>query len=131
MSTTAEFEAEWRRSRPSKLPWILLVAAVVVGGWSSCTLKGAKDEAENALRKESERSAALENKVKELAKTQATLELKIRDLEREKALLAERKVEPVKVEDPKAAAKKPAPTPAKATTTAKKTTTTTTKKKTR
>ena len=114
MSTTAEFEAEWRRSRPSKLPWILLVAAVVVGGWSACTLKGAKDEAEAALKKESERSAALETKVKELAKTQAGLENKIRDLEREKALLAERKVEPVK-EEPKAAAKKPAATPAKST----------------
>ncbi len=128
MSSTAEFEAEWRRSRPSKLPWILLVAAVVVASWSSCTLKGAKDEAEAALKKESERSAALENKVKELAKTQAGLELKIRDLEREKALLAERKVEPVKVEEPKAAAKKPAVTPAKSTTTAKKTTTTKKKK---
>lgn len=128
MSTTAEFEAEWRRSRPSKLPWILLVAAVVVGGWSSCTLKGAKDEAEAALRKESERSTALENKVKDLAKAQAALELKIRDLEREKALLAERKVEPVKTEDPKAAAKKPAPAPVKATTTAKKTTSTKKKK---
>ena len=114
MSTTAEFEAEWRRSRPSKLPWILLVAAVVVGGWSACTLKGAKDEAEAALKKESERSAALETKVKELAKTQAGLENKIRDLEREKALLAERKVEPVK-EEPKAAAKKPTATPAKST----------------
>ncbi|HET9036021.1 MAG TPA: hypothetical protein VFN45_07440 [Myxococcaceae bacterium] len=128
MSSTAEFEAEWRRSRPSKLPWILLVAAIVVASWSSCTLKGAKDEAETALKKESERSAALENKVKELAKTQAGLELKIRDLEREKALLAERKVEPVKVEDPKAAAKKPVATPAKSTTTAKKTTTTKKKK---
>jgi cell division protein FtsB len=123
VSTTAEFEAEWRRSRPSKLPWILLVAAVVVGTWSSCTLKGAKDEAEAALRKESERSAALETKVKELAKTQAGLELKIRDLEREKALLAERKAEPVKVEDPKAAAKKTTTTPAKSTTSSKKTTT--------
>jgi len=74
VSTTAEFEAEWKRSRPSKLPWILLVAAVVVGGWSACTLKGAKDEAEAALKKESERSAALETKVKDLAKTQAGLE---------------------------------------------------------
>jgi cell division protein FtsB len=120
VSTTAEFEAEWKRSRPSKLPWILLVAAVVVGGWSSCTLKGAKDEAEAALRKESERSAALETKVKELAKTQAGLENKIRDLEREKALLAERKVEPVK-EEPKAAAKKPAATPAKSTSSKKST----------
>ena len=120
MSTTAEFEAEWKRSRPSKLPWILLVAAVVVGGWSSCTLKGAKDEAEAALKKEGERSAALETKVKELAKTQAGLENKIRDLEREKALLAERKVEPVK-EEPKAAAKKPAATPAKSTSTKKST----------
>lgn len=115
MSTTAEFEAEWKRSRPSKLPWILLVAAVVVGAWSSCTLKGAKDEAEAALKKESERSAALETKVKDLAKTQAGLENKIRDLEREKALLAERKVEPVKVEDPKAAAKKTTTTQAKST----------------
>jgi cell division protein FtsB len=115
VSTTAEFEAEWKRSRPSKLPWILLVAAVVVGGWSSCTLKGAKDEAEAALKKEGERSAALETKVKELAKTQAGLENKIRDLEREKALLAERKVEPVKPEP----AKKPPPPPAK--TTSKKT----------
>jgi len=128
VSTTAEFEAEWRRSRPSKLPWILLVAAIVVASWSSCTLKGAKDEAETALKKESERSAALESKVKELAKTQAGLEMKIRDLEREKALLAERKAEPVKVEDPKAAAKKPVATPAKSTTTAKKTTTTKKKK---
>jgi len=122
VSTTAEFEAEWKRSRPSKLPWILLVAAVVVGGWSSCTLKGAKDEAEATLRKESERSAALETKVKELAKTQAGLENKIRDLEREKTLLAERKVEPVKVEDPKAAAKKTTTTPAKSTTSKKSTT---------
>ena len=122
MSTTAEFEAEWKRSRPSKLPWILLVAAVVVGGWSACTLKGAKDEAESALKKESERSAALEGKVKELAKTQAGLENKIRDLEREKALLAERKVEPVKAEDPKAAAKKTTTTQAKSTSSKKSTT---------
>lgn len=128
MSTTAEFEAEWRRSRPSKLPWILLVAAVVVGGWSSCTLKGAKDDAESALKKESERSAALETKVKDLAKTQATLEMKIRDLEREKALLAERKVEPVKAEEPKTAAKKTTTTAAKSTTSKK---TTTSKKKAR
>jgi len=124
VSTTAEFEAEWKRSRPSKLPWILLVAAVVVGGWSACTLKGAKDEAEAALKKESERSAALETKVKDLAKTQATLENKIRDLEREKALLAERKVEPVK-EEPKTAAKKPAGTSSKST--SKKTSTKKTK----
>ncbi|HTS80472.1 MAG TPA: hypothetical protein VMH40_07730 [Myxococcaceae bacterium] len=124
MSTTAEFEAEWRRSRPSKLPWILLLAAIVVGGWSSCTFKGAKDEAEAALKKESERSAALETKVKDLAKTQATLENKIRDLEREKALLAERKVEPVK-EEPKTAAKKPATTSSKST--SKKTSTKKTK----
>lgn len=87
------------------------MAAVVVGGWSSCTLKGAKDEAEAALKKESERSAALEGKVKDLAKNQATLEMKVRDLEREKALLAERKAEPVKVDDKK----KPAPAPAKTT----------------
>jgi hypothetical protein len=114
VSTTAEFEAEWKRSRPSRLPWILLVAAVVVGGWSSCTMKGARDEAEAAYKKENERANALEGKVKDLAKTQATLEMKVRDLEREKALLAERKVEPVK-EEPKAAAKKPAATPAKST----------------
>jgi len=124
VSTTSEFEAEWKRSRPSKLPWILLVAAVVVGAWSSCTLKGAKDEAEAALKKESERSTALENKVKDLAKTQATLEMKIRDLEREKALLAERKVEPVK-EEPKTAAKKTTTTAAKSTSSKK----TSTKKK--
>ena len=124
MSTTAEFEAEWRRSRPSKLPWILLLAAIVVGGWSACTFKGAKDEAEAALKKESERSAALEAKVKDLAKTQATLENKIRDLEREKALLAERKVEPVK-EEPKSAAKKPATTSSKSS--SKKTSTKKTK----
>jgi hypothetical protein len=54
-------------------------------------------------------------------KTQTGLENKIRDLEREKALLAERKVEPVK-EEPKAAAKKPAATPAKSTTSKKSTT---------
>jgi len=95
------------------------VAAIVVGAWSSCTLKGAKDEAETALRKESERSAALEGKVKDLAKTQASLELKVRDLEREKALLAERKVEPVKVDEPK---KKTVATSAKASTSSKKTT---------
>jgi cell division protein FtsB len=115
VSTTAEFEAEWRRSRPSKLPWILLVAAVAVGAWSSCTLKSGKDEAEAVLSKEKERSAGLEAKVKELVAKQTTLETRVRDLEREKALLAERKVEPVK-EDPK---KKPPPPPAK--TTAKKT----------
>ena len=122
MSTTAEFEAEWRRSRPSKLPWILLVAAVVVGTWSSCVLKDGKDKAEEALRKESDRSSKLEEKVKEQAKTQAGLEMKVSALEREKALLQERKVEPVKVEDPK---KKPTTTQAKATTSKK----TTSKKK--
>jgi len=124
VSTTAEFEAEWKRSRPSKLPWILLVAAVVVGGWSACTFKGAKDEAEAALKKESERSAALEGKVKELVQKQTVLETKVRDLEREKALLAERKVEPVKVEEPK---KKATTTPAKSTT--KKTSSSKTKHK--
>ena len=36
--------------------------------------------------------------MKELVAKQATLETRIRDLEREKALLAERKVEPVKEE---------------------------------
>ncbi|HEY1905158.1 MAG TPA: hypothetical protein VGG91_03900 [Myxococcaceae bacterium] len=121
MSTTAEFEAEWRRSRPSKLPWILLVAAVVVGTWSSCTLKSAKDDAEATVKKETERSALLEQKVKDQAKVQAGLETKISTLEREKALLAERKAEPVK-EEPKAAAKKPAATPAKSTTSKKSTT---------
>ncbi len=74
------------------------MAAVAVGSWSSCTLKGAKDEAEAALKKENDRSTALEGKVKELVAKQATLETRIRDLEREKALLAERKVEPVKAE---------------------------------
>jgi len=115
VSTTAEFEAEWKRSRPSKLPWILLIAAIAVATWSSCTLKGLKDEAEAALKKEQDRSAALEGKVKELVAKQSTLESRIRDLEREKALLAERKVEPVKAEPPK----KPPPPPAK--TTSKKT----------
>jgi hypothetical protein len=123
VSTTAEFEAEWRRSRPSKLPWILLVAAVVVGAWSSCTLKSQKDEAEAALKKETDRSLNLEAKVKDLVQKQTTLEMRVRDLEREKALLAERKVEPVK-EDPK---KKAAATPAKTTT--KKTTSKTTKRR--
>jgi cell division protein FtsB len=125
VSTTAEFEAEWRRSRPSKLPWILLVAAVAVGTWSSCTFKGAKDDAEALLKKETERSTALETKVKELVSKQATLETRIRDLEREKALLAERKVEPVK-DDPK---KKPPPPPPAKTTAKKTTTTKSTKKK--
>jgi cell division protein FtsB len=124
VSTTAEFEAEWKRSRPSKLPWILLVAAVAVGAWSSCALKGSKDEAEALLRKETDRSTALEAKVKELVGKQSTLETRIRDLEREKALLAERKVEPVK-EDPKK--KPPPPPPPKPT--AKKTTSKSTKKK--
>ncbi len=50
------------------------------------------------------------------------MEMKIRDLEREKTLLAERKVEPVKAEEPKTAAKKPVATPAKSTSTSKKTT---------
>ena len=111
MSTTAEFENEWKRSRPSKLPWILLIAAIAVATWSSCTLKGQKDEAEAALKKEQDRSAGLEGKVKELVAKQSTLETRIRDLEREKALLAERKVEPVKAEPPK----KPPPPPAKTT----------------
>ena len=114
MSTTAEFEAEWRRSRPSKLPWILLVAAVVVGTWTSCTLKQAKDEAEATARSQTERGNNLEQKVKDQAKVQAGLESKISTLEREKALLAERKVEPVK-EEPKTAAKKTTTTPAKST----------------
>ena len=121
MSTTAEFEAEWRRSRPSKLPWILLVAAVVVGTWSSCTLKAAKDDAEATAKAQTDRSNMLEQKVKDQAKVQAGLESRISTLEREKALLAERKAEPVK-EEPKAAAKKPAATPAKSTTAKKSTT---------
>jgi len=125
VSTTAEFEAEWRRSRPSKLPWILLVAAVVVGAWSSCTLKSQKDEAEAALKKETDRSLNLEAKVKEMVQKQTTLEMRIRDLEREKALLAERKVEPVK-EDPK---KKATATATPAKTTAKKTTSKTSKRR--
>ena len=110
MAQTDEFEAEWQRARPSKLPWILLVVAVVLGGFFALTLTGAKDDAEK-LRASREQADAMQKKNLELIGQKSALEKRVSDLERENKLLAERKVEPVK--PPADTAKKPPPKPAK------------------
>ena len=111
MAQTDEFEAEWQRARPSKLPWILLVVAVVLGGLFALTLTGAKDDAEKQLRASREQADAMQKKKLELIGHKSALEKRVSDLERENKLLAERKVEPVK--PPADTAKKPPPKPAK------------------
>ena len=114
MSTTAEFEAEWKRSRPSKLPWILLAVSVLVGGFAAFVLTGQKDDATRQLAASRELADGLQKKNLDLASQKSTLEKRVSDLERENKLLAERKVEPVK--ETKPPAKPPAKAPAKKTT---------------
>ena len=115
MSETDEIEADWQRSKPSKLPWILLAAVVVVGGFAVFTLSGQKDDAEKQLRAAREQVDTLGKKNLDLVGQKSALEKRVSDLERENKLLAERKVEPV--QPPKADAKKP---PAKSSKTTKK-----------
>jgi len=110
VAQTDEFEAEWQRARPSKLPWILLVVAVLLGGFFALTLTGAKDDAEKQLRASREQADAMQKKNLELLGQKSTLEKRVSDLERENKLLAERKVEPVK---PPVAAPKPPAKPVK------------------
>ena len=115
MAQTDEFEADWQRARPSKLPWILLAASVLVGAFAVFTLSGQKDDAVKQLQAARDQSEAMGKKNLDLLSQKTALEKRVSDLERENKLLAERKVEPVK--DPKADAKKP---PAKPTKTKKK-----------
>jgi uncharacterized protein HemX len=110
VANTEEFEADWQRARPSRLPWILLVVAVVLGLFFVITLTGQKDDAEKQLRASREQGDAMQKKNLELLGQKATLEKRVSDLERENKLLAERKVEPVK---PPAAPAKPPAKPAK------------------
>jgi hypothetical protein len=103
VAQTDEFEADWQRARPSRLPWILLVVAVLAAIGIAFQLNGAKDDAEKQLRASREQADAVQKKNLELLGQKSALEKRVSDLERENKLLAERKVEPVK----------PAPPPAK------------------
>ena len=118
MAQTDEFEADWQRAKPSKLPWILLAVSVLVGGFAAFTLTGQKDDAERQLRAARDQVDQMGKKNLELVGQKSALEKRVSDLERENKLLAERKVEPVK--DTKAEAKKPPAKPAKSTTKKKK-----------
>ena len=111
MAQTDEFEADWQRAKPSKLPWILLAALLVVSGFTVFTLSGQKDDAEKQLRTARDQLDTMGKKNLDLLSQKTALEKRVSDLERENKLLAERKVEPVK--EPKADAKKPAAKAAK------------------
>ena len=100
MAQTDEFEADWQRARPSRLPWILLVVAVLLGSFFVFTLTGAKDDAEKQLRASRDQADAMQKKNLELLGQKSALEKRVSDLERENKLLAERKVEPVKPPTP-------------------------------
>ena len=113
MAQTDEFEADWQRAKPSKLPWFLLAAAVLVGAFGVISLSGQKDDAVKQLAAAREQSDAMGKKNLDLLSQKTALEKRVSDLERENKLLAERKVEPVK--DAKADAKKPPAKPAKTT----------------
>jgi cell division protein FtsB len=102
VAQTDEFEADWQRARPSRLPWILLVVAVLLGSFFVFTLNGAKDDAEKQLRASREQADAMQKKNLELLGQKSALEKRVSDLERENKLLAERKVEPVKPPPPPA-----------------------------
>jgi hypothetical protein len=114
VAQTDEFEADWQRARPSKLPWILLAISVLVGGFAAFTLSGQNADAEKQLRAAREQSDILTKKNLEIVGQKSALEKRVSDLERENKLLAERKAEPVKEvkPDPKKAPAKP---PAKST----------------
>ncbi len=113
MAQTDEFEADWKQAKPSRLPWILLAASVLVGGLAVFTLSGQKDEALKQLQAARDQSDAMGKKNLDLLSQKTALEKRVSDLERENKLLAERKVEPVK--DVKPAAAKPPAKPAKTT----------------
>jgi len=102
VADTQEIEADWQRSRPSKLPWILLVVAVLLGAVLVFQLTGARDDAEKQLRTSREQADAMQKKNLELLGQKSALEKRVSDLERENKLLAERKVEPVKPAAPPA-----------------------------
>jgi hypothetical protein len=108
VAQTEEIEADWQRARPSRLPWILLAVAALLGGFLVFNLTGAKDDAEKQLRASREQADAMQKKNLELLGQKSALEKRVSDLERENKLLAERKVEPVK---PPAAPAKPAAKP--------------------
>ncbi len=74
VANTEEFEAEWARSRPPKLPWVLLGAVVLVGGWASCSLKSQKDEADTQLRTTHDQLDASQKKLVDLVAQKNTLE---------------------------------------------------------
>ncbi|HXX29779.1 MAG TPA: hypothetical protein VEJ89_03575 [Myxococcaceae bacterium] len=112
MSQTDEFEADWQRARPSKLPWILLVVSVLGGGLAAFALTGQKDDLDKQLRAARDQVDLLQKKNLEIVSQKSALEKRVSDLERENKLLAERKVEPVKEAKPDS--KKP---PAKSTST--------------
>jgi cell division protein FtsB len=115
VSQTDEFEADWQRARPSKLPWILLAVSVLVGGFAAFVLTGQKDDATRQLQASRELADGLQKKNLDLASQKSTLEKRVSDLERENKLLAERKAEPVKETKPDAK-KPPAKTLPKKTT---------------
>lgn len=105
MADTQEIEAEWQRSRPSKLPWIILAVFTLLAGFFLLSLNSSKDDAERQLRTSREQADAMQKKNLELLGQTSALEKRVSDLERENKLLAERKVEPVK---PPATPAKPA-----------------------
>ena len=106
MAQTDEFEADWKQAKPSRLPWILLAAAVLVGAFAVFTLGAQKEDAVKQLQAARDQSDAMGKKNLDLLNQKTTLEKRVSDLERENKLLAERKVEPVK--DTKPAPAKPA-----------------------
>ena len=118
MAQTDEFETDWQRTKPSRLPWVLLAASVLVGAAAVFALSGQKDEAVKQLATAREQSDAMGKKNLDLLSQKTTLEKRVSDLERENKLLAERKVEPVKEAKPDP--KKTAAKPAKSTTKKKK-----------
>jgi cell division protein FtsB len=111
VAETDEFEAEWQRTKPSRLPWVLLIVSLLVLAFTAFYLTGQRDDAEKQLRASREQADAMQKKNLELLGQKSTLEKRVSDLERENKLLAERKVEPVK---PQADTKKPAAKPTKA-----------------
>jgi septal ring factor EnvC (AmiA/AmiB activator) len=113
VAQTDEFEADWQRARPSKLPWILLAASILTGAFVWFMLSGQRDDALRQLAAAREQMDAVQKKNLDILGQKSALEKRVSDLERENKLLAERKVEPVK--DAKADAKKPPAKPTKPT----------------
>ena len=74
MAQTDEFEAEWQRARPSKLPWILLVVSLLVLAFTAFSLTGQKDDAEKQLRTSREQGDLMQKKNLELITQKTALE---------------------------------------------------------